>query len=97
MGMNFQIWALVLLLALFAVAHYAYRDMTPPIPRRLRVILASLRVLAFVLIVFLLMDPRVLFRSDKHEQARVIALIDQSASMSLPQPGGSGFLQVTPF
>ena len=89
MGLNFQIWAVILTLGLILVAHYAYRDTTPPIPRRLRLILSSLRVLAFVLIAFLFMDPRYVFHSQKKEPPHVIALIDQSASMGLPsgRPG----------
>jgi hypothetical protein len=88
MGMSFHIWVVILALGLFAVAHYAYRDTVPSLSRRLRIVLSSLRILSFALIVFLLMDPRYIYQSLRSDPARVIALIDQSASMSLPARTG---------
>lgn len=89
MGISFHIWALVLALALVLVGYFAYRRTTPEIPLAVRVFLTSLRVVAFLLIVLLLMDPRYVFHSERHEPARVIAAIDQSASMSLPSIASS--------
>ncbi len=83
MGMSFHIWVVVLALGLLAVAHYAYRNTTPSLSRRVRILLTSLRMVSFVLIVFLLMDPRYVYQSLNRDPARVIALVDQSASMVL--------------
>lgn len=88
MGVSFNTWTVFLALALVAVAYYAYRATTPPVSRPLRILLVSLRVSAFVLIAFLLIDPRYARRVERSEPALVVALIDQSASMSL-SAGGS--------
>jgi len=83
--------------AVLVVAFIAYRGTTPPLSRRVRVFLTGLRVLSFLLIVFLMMDPRYVVRSERSEPANVIALIDRSESMSLPargwgsQPGSTRF------
>lgn len=83
--------------AVLVVAFIAYRGTTPPLSRRVRVSLTGLRVLSFLLIVFLMMDPRYVVRSERSEPANVIALIDRSESMSLPargwssQPGATRF------
>ncbi|MDH3217052.1 MAG: hypothetical protein OEN01_12315 [Candidatus Krumholzibacteria bacterium] len=87
MGINFHTWVLLLALALVFVAYYGYRNTTPTISRRLRIVLVSLRVAAFLLVVFLLMDPRYVYQTAHTEPARVVALIDHSASMSLPLRG----------
>jgi hypothetical protein len=87
MGISFHIWAVLLALALLIVAYYAYRNTTPSVPRRLRIVLTALRIVAFSLMVLMLMDPRYVHRANKSEPARVIVLVDQSASMNLPIAG----------
>jgi hypothetical protein len=78
-------------LALLLVSFAAYRGTTPALPRKTRVLLTVFRAAAFAAIVFLLMDPRYVVRSERSEAASVIALIDRSESMSLPAGApGSG-------
>ncbi|UCG53497.1 MAG: hypothetical protein JSW58_08065 [Candidatus Latescibacterota bacterium] len=84
-GLNIGIFAIGLLLAV--AAYLAYRRTTPVISSRLRVVLTVLRVLSFALLAFLLIDPRYVLRSDREEPARVVTLIDRSASMTLPAHG----------
>jgi len=88
MGMNFHIWVGVLAAGLSLVAYYAYRNTTPSLSQRVRILLTSLRVLSFALVVFLLMDPRYVYRSLNTDPARVVTMIDQSASMILPVSSG---------
>ena len=85
--MNFHFGVLVLALVLALVAYVSYSRTTPAVYGRLRWLLIGLRVAAFLLIVFLLMDPRYVLETDRSESARVIALLDRSASMSLPSQG----------
>lgn len=87
MGIQFHIGALLLAIFLVVVAVFAYRGTTPSISTGLRALLTGLRVTSFALIAFLLMDPRYILKSDKPEPAHVVALIDRSASMSLPTDG----------
>lgn len=87
MGLDFNAGVLGLALALLAVAWFSYRGTTPAISVRLRWFLFSLRALAFVLLAFLLMDPRYVFEASKTEPPHVMALIDRSASMTLPASG----------
>jgi len=87
MGIHFHIGALLLALFLIVVAVFAYRGTTPSISTGLRALLTGLRVASFALIAFLLMDPRYILKSEKPERAHVVALIDRSASMSLPTDG----------
>jgi hypothetical protein len=87
MGISFNIGVILVALLLLGVAHFAYHRTTPAITTRLRVLLVSLRVLAFLLIAFLLLDPRYILHSTRSERAKVIALVDGSASMALPGQG----------
>ncbi len=78
------------LLALAAVAVWAYRGTTPSVSGGMRGLLTTLRMSAFVLLVVLFADPRCVREVTRTEPARVIALLDHSASMSLPNaPGGT--------
>jgi hypothetical protein len=86
-GLSFNLWIVFLVLALAGIAYYAYRATTPSLSRPFRIGLASLRFVAFGLIAFLLLDPRFARQSHRNEPPRIIALIDQSASMTLPAGG----------
>jgi hypothetical protein len=88
MGISFQIWVVVLAIGLCAVAYYAYRSTTPSLSPRVRVLLTSLRVVSFGLLAFLLLDPRYVYQSFRKDPARVVAMIDQSASMTLTAGAG---------
>ncbi|MCI0452419.1 MAG: DUF58 domain-containing protein, partial [Candidatus Latescibacteria bacterium] len=83
-------WVWILVAALVAVAWFAYWRTTPDLPRRTRIQLAALRTAAFVVLGLLLLDPRAIRRGERDESARVVLLVDRSASMSLPAQGWSG-------
>jgi hypothetical protein len=83
-----SVWLLAA--ALVAVAAFAYWRTTPELPRRTRLWLAALRTAAFVVLTLLLLDPRAVRRGERDEAARVVLLVDRSASMSLPANGWSG-------
>ena len=97
MGISFNIGFFVIALFLVLIGYYAYRRTTPPITGRLRVVLTGLRMMAFVLIAFLLMDPRYILRTETDVPAEVVALIDRSASMPLPAHGSSAASSITRF
>lgn len=82
--------AVVLAVFLVAAALFAYWRTTPTLDRRTRVVLSILRALALTLLVGLLLDPRAVRRGDREDPARVLLLLDRSASMSLPDSGWSG-------
>jgi hypothetical protein len=82
--------AWLLAAALIAVAVFAYWRTTPELPQRTRLWLAALRTAAFVVLTLLLLDPRAVRRSERDEPARVVLLVDRSASMSLPASGWAG-------
>src|SRR5262245_24187659 len=89
--LNPSVWVWILAVALVAVAWFAYWRTTPDLPRSTRIALAVLRAAAFVVLALLLLDPRSIRRSERDEAARVVLLVDQSASMSLPASGwGAG-------
>ncbi len=86
-GFVFSYWVLVVAVVALLLAQIAYFRTTPSVSGPLRVFLVSVRTVAFLAIVFLLMDPRCARRSETTDPGRVIALIDRSASMSLPNEG----------
>lgn len=69
------------------LAHLSYRRTIPPLSPRLRALLTVVRAAAYLLIFFLVTDPRIVRRAERTEPATVIGLIDQSESMSLPVRG----------
>ena len=85
--LNPSAWVWILAILLVAVAWFAYWRTTPELARSTRIALAVLRAAAFVVLAVLLLDPRSIRRSDRDESARVVLLVDQSASMSLPAVG----------
>ena len=82
--------AWLLAAALIAVAVFAYWRTTPELPQRTRLWLAALRTAAFVVLTLLLLDPRAVRHGERDEPARVVLLVDRSASMSLPASGWAG-------
>ncbi len=83
-------WVWILAAALVAVAWFAYWRTTPDLPRSTRIRLALIRGGAFVVLAMLLLDPRSIRRGEREEPARVVVLVDRSASMSLPASGWTG-------
>jgi hypothetical protein len=86
-GFTFNYWILIIAAALFLFARLAYIKTTPPVSGALKTLLISLRTCAFLVIVFLLFDPRCVREGEQSNPANVIALIDRSASMALPCEG----------
>jgi hypothetical protein len=82
--MTFRIWIPILALVLLAVAFLAYRRTTPGVTGRLRAVLTALRTAAFLCLVLIFLDPRCVVTVDRDERAKVVNLIDRSASMALP-------------
>jgi hypothetical protein len=82
--------AVALAVFLVAAAVFAYWRTTPSLDRRNRVVLSVLRALALTVLVALLLDPRAVRRGEREDPARVLLLLDRSASMSLPASGWSG-------
>jgi len=62
----------------------AYERTTPRVGGRLRLILTSMRVASFMCLVLVFLDPRCVRTVEQEEKAKVLALVDRSASMALP-------------
>ena len=82
--MTFQFWIPIVALILLAVAYVAYDRTTPRVTGRLRLVLTALRTAAFLCLVLILFDPRCVRTVNQDEKAKVLALVDRSASMQLP-------------
>jgi hypothetical protein len=82
--MSFQFWIPIVALILLAAAYLAYDRTTPRVGGRLRLVLTALRTSAFLCLVLILFDPRCVRTGTQEEQAKVLALVDRSASMGLP-------------
>jgi hypothetical protein len=82
-------WPILALLSvgLVALALWAYRFAIPPLPNLARRLLPALRVLALLLLVWLLAQP-VLERARAARGRRVLVLVDRSRSMDLPLRAG---------
>jgi hypothetical protein len=81
--MTFQFWIPIVAVVLLAVAYFAYRRTTPAVSGRLRLVLTALRAAAFLCLVLIFLDPRCVRTVEREEPAKVIALVDRSASMGL--------------
>lgn len=90
LGISFHAWVVALASVLVAVALFAYWRTSPDVAGRRRVILTVLRTAAFLVLAFLLFDPRSIWRGDRSEDPRVVILVDRSASMTLPAEGWEG-------
>lgn len=82
-------------IALFALAALAialsivvYRYTLPPVARLRRTILWTIRSLALVLILFLLFEPVLSWLDRRDEAAKILLLVDRSASMSQKDAAG---------
>ena len=81
--MTFQFWIPIIAAVLLVAAYAAYSRTTPHVSGRLRVFLTALRASVFLCLVLIFLDPRCVRTNDQEEDATVVALVDQSASMSL--------------
>jgi hypothetical protein len=88
MSASFHFFVVAAAIVLVAVSFFAYRGTTPALSRRLRVFLSCFRVASFLALLFLMMDPRYVLRSEKAEPANIVALVDRSESMTLAAEGG---------
>lgn len=87
LGLDFQFWVPVLAGVLLLVAYVAYYRTTPQVSGRTRAFLVLFRAVVFLLLVLLLLDPVYVRMVDRSDPARVVALVDRSASMALPAEG----------
>lgn len=82
------LWLLLLSIVLAGIGFWAYRFAVPPMVPLVRRLLSGMRIVAFLLLLWLLAQP-VLQMAGGSGSPRIIALIDRSASMDLPvRPGG---------
>jgi hypothetical protein len=88
--MELRAWAIVLAAVLLAAGMFAYWRTTPALERPVRALLAALRVAALLCLVAFLLDPRAIRRGEREEAARVVVMVDRSASMTLPAAGWEG-------
>lgn len=76
-------WVLVLLaLSLFVLALWAYRRTTHPLPRRTKVLLVALRLIALAALLICLLRPTMETTTYSVEKRPLIVLVDRSRSMS---------------
>jgi hypothetical protein len=87
---DLRAWALILAAILFAAGFYAYWRTTPALERPSRMLLAALRIAALLCLILFLLDPRAIRREEREEDARVVLMVDRSASMTLPAVGWEG-------
>ena len=81
-------WLLLASLGVLALAWWAYRFAIPALPSAARRVLPALRFVGLALLLWLLAQP-VLERAAGLGGARLVALVDRSASMAMPvRPGG---------
>jgi len=95
--MRFHPLVLVLAVFLVAVSYVAYRRTTPELSPLLRRVLTTMRAASFLLIAFILLDPRSVSSFQREKRVHVVALVDRSASMSLASrdtPGAASRFQL---
>jgi hypothetical protein len=90
LSMDVRAWAVVLAALLAAAGLFAYWRTTPAVDRPVRMLLMALRIAALLCLVLFLIDPRAIKRGTREEPARVVLLVDKSASMTLPEQGWEG-------
>src|SRR5262249_13526286 len=90
LSMDVRAWAVVLAVLLAAAGLFAYWRTSPAVDRPVRMLLMALRIAALLCLVLFLVDPRAVKRGDREEPARVVLLVDKSASMRLPEHGWEG-------
>jgi len=72
----------LVLALLIGFAVFVYYKTNPPVPSYIRIILASLRIIAIVALVGALLEPIIGFSRDFERKKRVSVLIDRSRSMN---------------
>jgi hypothetical protein len=87
LGLAVRAWVIALAALLVAVSLFAYWRTIPVLASRMRTLLLALRIVALLTLAMLLMDPRSILTGQREEPARVVVMIDRSASMSLPAGG----------
>jgi hypothetical protein len=81
-------WLALLSLGVLGLGIWAYRFRIPPMPSVVRRLLSFLRIAVLLLLLWLLAQP-VLERAGAGRPARIVVLVDRSASMDLPVAAGS--------
>jgi len=84
---NIPYLVLVLVIGLLAAA-WAYHRTLAPLSPRLRILLWSLRAVALLLLVFMLLQPILGLLLRSGDKPRLVLLVDRSGSMAFP--GGTG-------
>lgn len=74
---------------LVALAVWLYRRTNPPLPTRLRVILAGLRIVAVLALIAALLEPVIGYSRQFERQPRLALLLDKSRSMERLESGKS--------
>jgi hypothetical protein len=90
LSMDVRAWAIVLAVLVSGLGLYAYWRTTPAVDRPVRMLLTALRIAALLCLVLFLVDPRAIKSGTREEPARVVLLVDKSASMKLPNQGWDG-------
>ncbi len=81
------VWLAMLVLAAFVV--FTYYRTNPPLPRHLKIILGTLRVIAIVALILALLEPVISFNREYERSRRISVLIDRSDSMQKIEKGKS--------
>ena len=77
----------LMLLVLTALAVFTYYRTNPPLPRYLKIILGSLRLLAILMLMLALLEPVISFSRSYERPRRISFLIDRSDSMEKVENG----------
>lgn len=83
------IWLFLLILIAVGFAFFIYRWTNPPVSKKLRYFLLSLRILTLVTILFILFEPILKLIWYRFEQPQIAVLVDDSASMRLIDASGN--------
>ncbi|MEE8403942.1 MAG: hypothetical protein V3S17_00970 [candidate division Zixibacteria bacterium] len=86
-GSPITVW--LMLLVLTALAVFTYYRTNPPLPRYLKIILGSLRLLAILTLILALLEPVISFSRSYERPRRISFLIDRSDSMEKQENGKS--------
>lgn len=73
------IWPVLILLLILAV--YLYLRTNPPIPRYLKIILSSLRMIAVIALMAALLEPVISYTTEYEREKQIAVLLDYSQSM----------------
>lgn len=79
------VWLAFLILA--GVAVFTYFQTNPPLPKRLKIILGALRILAVVALILALLEPVFSYSREYERSPRVSVLVDRSDSMDKLEKG----------